>query len=746
MDELHPLLTSQLQDVGWTGSRALSADRLRDLLEAVDDAYAQADEDRRELQRTLDSLSRETRKIHDELVEEHVRMRAVLESLSDAVLHVDEHHEILFVNPVAENLLGRSRDEVTGRNLSRTFELHDEAGTRHSAEDVVRRGLEVIHGESRVAWLARPDGSRVEVTWTATRVAREGRSLGFVLVLRDLTEERDVERRLQEARVAMESARQADRAKSNFLANMSHEIRTPMNGVVGMVDLLLETALTSEQRAYAETVRGSAQSLLAILNDILDFSKIEAGMLEIDPIPFDLRRAVEEVAELLAPTAESKDLELIVRYAPDAPRHLVGDAGRVRQIVTNLVGNAVKFTREGHVLLDVECVSASETQAKIRISVQDTGIGISKSMVPKLFRKFTQADGSTTRRFGGTGLGLAISKQLVELMGGTIGVESEVDGGSTFWLEIPFRVNREAPAPLRSEDLSGIRMMVIHGSDTGRRALLEQLDHWGIRSEGFARGAEALRRLREALAEGDPFRIAILSNHLRGMDAETLGDLVKGDPELRDTDLVLLTTVGEQGDARRLDRIGFAGYLVRPVREAALKQTLEVVWGGRKHGVAQGLVTRHLLHDSAVFAQPAPPATRRAGRVLLGEDNPVAQRIARAMLEGLGFEVSVASDGPAVLAAHESSDFDAIFMDCRMPGVDGLEATAVIRSREKPIGRHTPIIALTAAAMETDEAACISAGMDDYLAKPYGREAFERVLNKWVSAPARRRPDSGSVN
>ncbi|MGQ0721319.1 MAG: ATP-binding protein [Candidatus Eiseniibacteriota bacterium] len=734
MDELHPLLTSQLEDVGWTGARALSAARLRDLLEAVDDAYAQADEDRRELQRTLDSLSRETRKIHDELVEEHVRMRAVLESLSDAVLHVDEHHEILFVNPVAENLLGRSRDEVTGRNLSRVLELYDGQGARRSAEETVSRGLKATGIGDSVLHLARADGSRVPVSSSVTRVAREGRSLGYVLVLRDLTEAREAERRLQEARVAMDSARQADRAKSNFLANMSHEIRTPMNGVVGMVDLLLETALTPEQREYAETVRGSAQSLLGILNDILDFSKIEAGMLEIDTIPFDLRRAVEEVAELLAPTAESKDLELIVRYAPDAPRHLIGDAGRVRQIVMNLVGNAIKFTREGHVLLDVECVSASETQARIRLSVQDTGIGISKGMVPKLFRKFTQADGSTTRRFGGTGLGLAISKQLVELMGGTIGVESEVDGGSTFRLEVPFRVNREAPPPLRTEDLSGIRMMVIHGSDTGRRALLEQLEHWGIRSEGFARGAEALRRLREGLSDGDPFRVVILSNHLQGMDAETLGDLVKGDPDLRDTDLVLLTTVGEQGDARRLDRIGFSGYLVRPIREVALKQTLEVVWGARKHGVAQGLVTRHLLHDSAVFAQPVPPAPRRAGRILLGEDNPVAQRIARAMLEGLGFEVSVAADGPSVLAAHETADFDAILMDCRMPGIDGLEATAVIRRREMSRGRHTPIIALTAAAVEGDEAECKGAGMDDYLPKPYGREAFERVLTKWVTA------------
>jgi PAS domain S-box-containing protein len=507
---------------------------------------------------------------------------------------------------VAENLVGRSRDEVIGRDALDVLPVFDEQGRRGTLRDVLPGAADgAAYG--RVVLVGRPDGSRVPVSCSVNEVSRDGKPRGCVLVLRDVTEMRDAERRLHEARVAVEAAKQAERAKSNFLANMSHEIRTPMNGVVGMADLLLETALTPEQREYAETVRNSAHSLLDILNDILDFSRIEAGMLEIEPIPFDLRRSIEEVAELLAPTAERKNLELIVRYDPEAPRHLVGDPGRVRQVVTNLLGNAIKFTRQGHVLVDVEKISASETQARLRISVRDTGIGISSGLVPNIFRKFTQADGSTTRRFGGTGLGLAISKQLVELMGGQIGVESVLDQGSTFWFELGFRVNRNAPGPLRSEDLSGVRVMVIDSSDTGRRILLEQLTHWGLRAEGFATGSEALRRLHEGQAEGDPFRIAILCNNLQGMDAETLGDLVKGDPALRTTDLVLLTPIGEQGDAKRLDRIGFSGYLVKPIKEAALKETLGVVWGGRKHGVAHGLVTRHMLSDSRVLrtSQPA---------------------------------------------------------------------------------------------------------------------------------------------
>jgi CheY-like chemotaxis protein len=516
-----------------------------------------------------------------------------------------------------------------------------------------------------------------------------------------------------------------------------------MNGVVGMADLLLETALTPEQREYAETVRGCAQSLLRILNDILDFSRIEAGMMEMEPMPFDLRRSIEEVVQQLAPAAEKKKLELIVRYDPAAPRHLIGDPGRIRQVVANLAGNAIKFTREGHVLVDVESVESSETQACLRISIHDTGVGVAESVLPGIFHKFTQADASLTRSHGGTGLGLAISKQLVELMGGTIGVESTVGEGSTFHFEVRFKVTRQGPAPLRAEDLGGVRVMVIDSFGTGRGVLAEQLEAWGMRAEAFARGGEALRRLRQAREDGDPFRIALLSDQLRGMDAETLGDLVKSDPQLRDTDLVLLTPIGEQGDARRLDRIGFSGYLVKPVREAALKNTLEVVWGARKHGVPQPLVTRHLIHDSTILKglrsgsvlpgrEPAAEGSGFRGRVLVAEDDEVGRRVARAMLESLGLRVDVVSEGREILDAHERAEYDAIFLSPDLPGLDGLRAAQLVREREAGSSRHTPIVAVTPGGPEDDREACLAAGVDDFLARPHGRDAFRRVLEHWV--------------
>ena len=404
--------------------------------------------------------------------------------------------------------------------------------------------------------------------------------------------------------VGLDAARQSNRARDEFFAGLGDKVRGPMNGVVGMVDLLVHSELSPEQRECAETVRESGRELLGILNDVVDYARIEAGSLEIEPIPFDLRRAIEDVVEGHAALAERKQLELIVRYDPRCPRQVIGDAGRIRQIVATLLGNAIEFTSEGHILVDVEAVTTTPGEARIRIAIEDTCVGLPERRLAQAFAGLQERSDDYAPFFPKNGLGLAIARELVELMGGSIGLSVHRDRGATFSIELPLPVQQEASAHLPAEDLRGVRTMVVDSSSARRRMLDEQLRHWGARSESFATGGEALRELRESHGEGDPFRIVLLSHQLPGMDAATFGDLVKSDPKLRESDLVLLAPFGEKGDARRLRDIGFAGYLVKPVREAALRETLEVVWGSRKHGAEPGLVTKHTLTDSRIEKRP----------------------------------------------------------------------------------------------------------------------------------------------
>ncbi|RJG25865.1 response regulator [Massilia cavernae] len=535
-----------------------------------------------------------------------------------------------------------------------------------------------------------------------------------------------------ELQIAKEAAESASRTKSEFLANMSHEIRTPMNGVLGTVGLLLNTPLSATQRELAGIARASGETLLVIINDILDLSKIEAGKLTIEPLPFDLLVAAEEVAGMIAMCAAEKEIDIIVRYPPDVPRHLVGDPGRIRQVLSNLATNAVKFTHDGQVLIDIQAEAQTDDLVSLRISVEDTGIGISQDKLHSLFDKFTQADASTTRRYGGTGLGLAISKQLVELMGGTIGATSVPEQGSIFWfvLHLPRHADA-APLALPVADLDGARVLIVDDNSVNRRVLQEQTSAWKMRNTSCASAGEALRTLREAHLAGDPYQLAILDFQMPEMDGEMLGRAIKADPMLSDTVLVMLTSLGQRGDMERLKEIGFAAYLVKPARQSELLATLVSAWNDRVPRRAGGVTRRAAAEDRAMHGDSVADRPQFAAHVLLAEDHATNQIVAAMMLRNLGCRVDIAANGRETLDMMEASSYDLVFMDCEMPEMDGFEATSAIRARTD-IKAQVPIIAVTAQSMQGDRERCVQAGMDDYITKPVQQEAFAAALARWL--------------
>ena len=641
-----------------------------------------------------------------ELESSEKRYRQIIETSLDAFVGMDANGRIVDWNARAAITFGWRPEEVIGKRLSDTIipELYREAHERG-----LRRFLDSGEGRilnTRIELVAlRRDGLEFPVELTVSHLKADAGHF-FSAFIRDITEQKRAERALRDAK---EDAEAASDAKSTFLATMSHEIRTPMNGILGMTELVLDSELTREQRESLGLVRLSAESLLTVINDILDFSKIEAGKMGLEAIPFDLREALGETMKGLGIRADQKGLELVYEVDPEVPEALLGDPGRIRQIVINLVGNAIKFTERGEVFVKVNQEPHLADETHLHFTVKDTGTGIPLDKQQKIFEAFSQADGTMARRYGGSGLGLAICTNLVDMMGGKIWVESQPGQGSAFHFTVKLSVQKAPLAksvPLQPQQLRDLHALIVDDNFTNRRVLHGMLSRWGMKPTAVDGGRSALQALEVAKSTGHPFPLILLDGQMPEMDGFTLAERIQKDPSLVGATIMMLTSAGQLGDAARCRELGISAYLVKPIRQGELLEGICNILN-RTPEVKTGLITRHTLRE----------ANHRA-RILLAEDNMVNQTLAVRLLEKRGFTVTVANNGREAIAALEKAEFDAVLMDVQMPEMDGFSATAAIREKELATGKHIPIVAMTAHALRGDEERCLAAGMDAYISKP----------------------------
>ena len=688
----------------------------------------QAEEKIRQYSENLEEMVEERT---GELEKSEEKYRTILENIEDGYYEVDFAGNLTFFNDAACRITGYSKNELMGMNHREYTDEENASKLYREYNKVYETGIPT----KRLDWeVIKEDGTTGFLEGSISAMTdSEGQSIGFRGIIRDVTERKELDREIMEK---SRQAEEANKAKSQFLANMSHEIRTPLNGIVGMAELALDTKLDDNQKNIFHTINTEVNSLQDVINEILDFSKIEAGKFDLEEIPFDLRVTIEDVANSFAYRAEQKGLDFISFLAPDVPSRLIGDPARLRQIMVNLTGNSLKFTHEGELYVKGELVEEIEDRIKIRFSVMDTGIGIPEDRHATIFDSFTQADGSTTRNYGGTGLGTTISKQLAEMMGGEIGLESEEGKGSTFWFTALFgRQEEKKRIPAAKDlDLNNLKVLIVDDNQTNRFVLMEYVKSWGCLPVEAVDGKEALIVFRDAVSSENPFDLILTDFQMPEMSGFDLAKEIKKIESLKRVPIIVLSSAGRKGDGRSCKEIGINGYLTKPIRQEEMRKAIVSVLGlstDRETGSMPEIVTRHSLSEDY----------RKEIQILLVEDYPTNQQVAMRHLIKGGYQVDLAEDGSQAVKAYKRKNYDLIFMDIQMPIMDGYAATQEIReietrNLEQSSIQRVPIIAMTAHAIKGYREKCLKAGMDDYIAKPIRRKGLLTIVEKWSTAIA----------